>query len=270
MRPMNSRVPARIARLLVWASLGMLLFPAISPGRAGELTFGACLADGAQAARHGDVRGALQSYAAGRTLAGAGVTNLSRLTQAYCDLMRAAPAPETQKVIARQALDCAESAMAAAPGNALAHVCVAIACAKNFPFAGNRAKVVFSRRIQEEATRAIALDPRQDIAYYLLGRWNFGVANLNFIYRGLVRLIYGGLPPASNAEAVKDLRQAVWLNPVRIIHHAELARVYAAIGQTRAARHEWQTCVKLKPLDADDAEAQAEAAHELAGPGSGE
>ena len=86
---------------------------------------------------------------------------------------------------------------------------------------------------------------------------------MNFLYKGLVRIIYGGLPPASNAEAVKDLQRAVALNPARIIHHLELGKVYAALGQKEAARQQLELCARLKPLDPDDEDAQAEAAHEL-------
>jgi tetratricopeptide (TPR) repeat protein len=177
--------------------------------------------------------------------------------------MREAPAPDLQKALAETAFNCAEAALQADPQNATAHVCVAVTLAKMFPYVSNQTKVVYSRQIKAECERAIALDPRQDVAYYLLARWNFGVANMNWLYKGLVRIIYGGLPEASNTEALKDLQQAIALNPARIIHHEELAKVYLALGQKDAARRQLEECARLKPTDPDDEDARADAAREL-------
>jgi tetratricopeptide (TPR) repeat protein len=230
---------------------------------ADDSLFRHCLADGDQSARAGDVTGALRIYLAAEQTSAGNVTNLCVLTKEYCNLMRESSARDLQKTLAETAFKCAQAALRADPQNATAHVCVAVTLAKMFPYVSNQTKVVYSRQIKTECERAIALDPRQDVAYYLLGRWNFGVANMNFLYKGLVRLIYGGLPPASNAEAVKDLQRAVALNPARIIHHRELGRIYAVLGQKDAARQQLELCARLKPLDPDDEEAQAEAVHEL-------
>ncbi len=253
-------------RLKAACCLFLALLSLAAPAQADDSLFRHCLAAGDQAAGAGDVAGALRSYATGEQTCAGNVTNLCILTKAYCNLMREAPAPDVQKTLAATAFKCAQAALQADPRNATAHVCVAVTVAKMFPYVGNQTKVVYSRQIKTECECAIRLDPHQDIAYYLLGRWNYGVANMNFFYKGLVRIIYGGLPAASNAEAIEDLQRAVALNPGRIIHHQELAKVYAALGQKEAARRELEQCVRLKPLDPDDADAQTEAAHELLAP----
>lgn len=226
-----------------------------------DLTF-----QGDLAAKNGNIAAAFKCYSAAEPLAHGNATNLCALTKNFCDLMYSTPSPSLQRTLVQQALTCSQAAVKADPGNATAHICAAICYAKNFPYADNQTKVYYSRSIKSESEAAISLDPRQDIAYYLLGRWNYGVANMNFFYRGLVRIIYGGLPAASNAEAVKDLEHAIALNPIRIIHHAELAKVYAAIGEKKLAHQELAKCAALKPLDRDDAEARAEANRELSAP----
>ena len=233
------------------------------PVAAEESGYGNLIAKGDLAGKNGDVATALNAYAAAEKLEAANSTNLCALTKCFCDLMHATRSPELQEKVATAALECAEAAVKADPRNATAHICVAICYAKNFPYADNRAKVAYSRSIKTESERAIQLDPGQDVAYYLLGRWNYGVANMNLLYRGLVRIVYGGLPSASNAEAIKDLKHAITLNPRRIIHHEQLAEVYTATGDKELARHELLKCAGLKPLDKDDAEAQADAAKEL-------
>jgi len=232
--------------------------------RANEDGFESLVAKGDLAGKKGDLAAALKAYTAAEKLEAANSTNLCALTKCFCDLMHSTSSPELQQELARAGLQCSEAAVRADPRNATSHICVAICYAKNFPYVDNRTKVFYSRSIKAESERAIELDPGQDVAYYLLGRWNYGVANMNLLYRGLVRIIYGGLPSASNAEAIKDLKRAIALNPRRIIHHEQLAKVYLAIGEKELARHELEKCPGLKPLDEDDAEAQAEAAKELA------
>jgi tetratricopeptide (TPR) repeat protein len=186
--------------------------------------------------------------------------DLCALTKRYCDLMHDTDSPELQKTLAEKALTCARRAVQADPKSATAHLCVAVGYVKNFPYADNRTKVEWSKGIKTECETAIALDPKQDVGYYLLGRWNFGVANMNFIYKGLVKIIYGGLPEASDEAAIENFKKAIALNPNRIIHHAELGKVYVATDQNELARAEFKKCANLKPMDRDDADAQREAA----------
>lgn len=247
---------ARWLGLLLLAFLLQLAFHA----HANDAWFGNLVAQGDLAGKKGDFATAVKLYSAAEQLEIGNATNLCALAKCYCDLMHFADSPSLRKILAQEALACSQTAVKADPHSALAHICVAICYAKNFPYADNQTKVYFSRSIKSESEEAIALDPKQDVAYYLLGRWNYGVANMNLFYRGLVRIIYGGLPAASNAEALKDLKQAVALNPNRVIHHAELAKVYLATGQKELARCELEKCARLKPLDVDDAAAQFEAA----------
>ncbi len=233
-------------------------------GLAEPTTFTNFLAQGEAAQQRGDVPGALKFFSAADHLMPTNCADLCRLTKHYCDLMHDASSPETQKTLAEYALAAARRAVQADPQSATAHLCVAVSYAKNFPFVDNSTKVNWSRALKAECETAIALDPKQDVSYYLLGRWHIGVANMNFFIKGLVRVVYGGLPKASNAEAIKNFKQAITLNPSRIIHHFELASVYTTTGETKLARAELEKCQVLKPLDRDDEAAQRDAKTALA------
>jgi len=232
-----------------------------------ELTATNLLAQGEQAEQRGDVVTALKEYTAAESLISTDCPTWCRLTRHYCDLMHDTPSPAQQKDLAGRALAAAVRAEKADPKNATAHLCVAVCFAKNFPYASMETKVEWSREIKTECETAIALDPKQDVGYYLLGRWNYGVANMNFLAKGFVKVIYGGLPKASNEEAVKAFKQAIQLAPRRIINHFELARVYEAIGECRLERAELAVCRDLKASDLDDAEAQGDAIKKLAAMG---
>jgi tetratricopeptide (TPR) repeat protein len=235
--------------------------------RAGEMTFTNLLAQGDLAEQRGDVPAAQKFYCAADDLRPTNCAELCLLTKRYCDLMHDTSSDAVQKTLAERALAAALRAEKADSNNATARLCVAVCYAKNFPYADNETKVEWSRDIKLECETAIKLDPKQDVGYYLLGRWNFGVANMNFLVKGLVELIYGGLPAASNEEAIKDFKKAVELAPGRIIHHFELARVYEATGREKLALAELARCRALKPVDRDDADAQSDAKKLLAARG---
>ncbi|HSY17017.1 MAG TPA: hypothetical protein VK815_01725 [Candidatus Acidoferrales bacterium] len=244
--------------------LGLCLLIAVAGvGRAEELSFTNLIVRGDAAGKRGDVAGALKAYVAADALS-TNCADLCLLTKRYCDLMYDASSPDTQQQLAKQALACAFRAVQADPKNATAHLCVAVCYAKNFPWCDNETKVKWSRAMKMECELAIGLDPKQDVSYYLLGRWYFGTANMGFFSRSVVKVIYGGLPQASNEDAIKNFKQAIALAPDRIIHHRELAKVYEATGDTKLERAELETCARLKPVDRDDADAQREAAVRLA------
>ncbi len=113
--------------------------------------------------------------------------------------------------------------------------------------------------MKAEADRTLELDPMEDFAYHVLGRWNYAIATLNPILKLMAKFVYGGLPEASLEEAVKDYQKAIELAPQRVIHHHELARVYVALGEMDAARKEWETELTLKPEDNEGENDQKEA-----------
>jgi tetratricopeptide (TPR) repeat protein len=226
--------------------------------------FNELLARAAAAGTNGAMTTALDLFSQAEALSVSNAPSLCVLTRQYCDLMYAPGAATWKPELARRALASALQAEQADPNNPTAHLCVAVTYAKNFDSAPLRTKVVYSRLIKQEAERAAALDPKQDVAYYLLGRWHHGVANMDPFSRAIVKIVYGGLPRASNAEAIRCFQTAIALHPERIVHHSGLGQVYADMGQSRLARAEWEKCRDLKPLDHDDEDARNDALLHLA------
>jgi hypothetical protein len=97
----------------------------------------------------------------------------------------------------------------------------------------------------------------------MLGRWNCEVANMSFLLTSFVRIVYGGLPKASNEMAIQCFKKAIELAPKRIIHHLQLARVYEITGQRKPMLDELKACASFAPYDMDDSDAQHIAAKVL-------
>lgn len=161
---------------------------------------------------------------------------LCRIAKQYCDSMADVEAKGEKRALAQKALAYAERAVAADPHNGTAELLVAVSYGRLTKLVDSRTKVAYSKLIKQHAEKALALDPNDDLAYYVLGAWNYELANLNPFLRTMAKWIYGGVPAASNAEAVSCFKKAMALNPRRVANYVELGRTYAAMGKTAEAR----------------------------------
>jgi len=85
-------------------------------------------------------------------------------------------------------------------------------------------------------TAVITLDPNSDLGWYILGRWYLAFADVGTVKRALARVVYGKLPPTKCEEAVRCFKEAIELNPNRLMHYIELGRTYAQMGRDAEAR----------------------------------
>jgi len=188
---------------------------------------------------------------------------LLRVSQQCSDLIAQAWSPAEAIAYARRSLAEAQQAVALAPGNPKAHLALAVAYGRLTDFEDNRTRVEYSRYVKAEADKTLELDPKEDFAYHVLGRWNYAVATLNPVLKLIAKFVYGGMPDASLEEAERDYKKAIELAPQRVIHHHELARVYVALGQMEEARKEWEKELTLKPENTEGETDQKEARAEL-------
>jgi tetratricopeptide (TPR) repeat protein len=240
------------------------LVSAASSGRAGGNSFTNSLTQAAVAEKRGDVPAALRIYGKTERAESTNSASLCVLARKYCDLMYLTNSTAIQKNLAQSALACSMEAVKADSNSALAHACLAVCYAKCSLFADVKTELYYSRQLKLEAEKTIALDPKQDIGYYLLGRWNYGVANIGLVSRAFVKVGYGGLPEASNAEAIANFKKAIELAPDRTIHHAGLAMVYEATGDRQLEIAELKKCRDLKPTGLEDEDGQRDAIKKLA------
>ncbi|NQT25159.1 hypothetical protein HQ585_07385 [candidate division KSB1 bacterium] len=119
-------------------------------------------------------------------------------------------------------------------------------------FLGGKKKINMSKQIKVEVDRAITLNPEADLAYHVLGRWHQNLANLSWMLRAAAKVIYGGVPPGSNEEAVDAFKKAIAIDPLHIEHHLELGRTYKMMGKKDLAVIPLETVLKLPNTDEDD------------------
>jgi Tfp pilus assembly protein PilF len=206
--------------------------------------------------KKGETDAALKAYLEADKFAPDNAEILCSLAKQYCDSMHLDKDRAHAKDCARKALACALRSVQADPKSPKSHVCVAVCLAKNFPYSDNQTRVDYSRQIKAEAEKAIALDPKFDLSYHMLGRWHCEVANMNLFMRAMVKIAYGGLPKASHELAIQNFKKAIELSPDRIIHHLQLAKMYHLTGKENLMTDELKQCGVLSPMDLDDQDAQ--------------
>ncbi len=212
--------------------------------------------DAEQSQHH--TRAALALFEQAEKLDPANPALLLRISRAYSDLVEETKPPEDARDAGRS-LDYAKRGLSLDPGGAKAHLAVAVAYGKLTDFVGNKTKLEYSKVIKSEAEKSLAIDAGDDFAWYLLGRWNYGVANVNGLLKALSTVVYGGLPPASNEEAVRCFKKAIEIAPQRLVHHSALARAYTSMGNRELAAKEWRTVLSLPATTSEEETDKAEA-----------
>lgn len=188
---------------------------------------------------------------------------LWRIARQYALLMNDLRSEEQQQESGEKALEYSKRAVALNPGHAKSMLSVAICYGRLVRFVPARTKVEYSRLVKEYAEKALQLDPTDSYAYHVLGAWNFELAQMGALTRTFVKMVYGGVPQASNEEAEKLFRKAVELAPQRVSHRVELGRTYAALGRKEEARDELRRALSLPNREKDDAESKQRASKTL-------
>jgi len=147
----------------------------------------------------------------------------------------------------------AEKSVENNPEGAKGHLRFSIAIGRVALDAGAKERVRLSKEVKKEVDLAIKLDPNDDIAYHVLGRWHRKLANLSWIERGFANMFLGGIPEeASDENAVAAFKKAIEINPGFINHHLELGITYEMMDMEEEARSEYQKCINMPKSSADD------------------
>jgi len=201
--------------------------------------------------------GALAVYLEADKLQPGDAEILRRIAKQYAQQM--ADAGTEVHELGDKALDYAKRAVKADPGNAQAHLSLAIVYGKVSCLKPAKQRMQDSKLIRDEAQRAVDLDPRNDLAWHVLGRWNYEVANLSAPVKFFAETLYGKLPDASNEKALECLEKAVALNPDRLLNQAELGRALAAAGRKDEARAVLEKALRMPSREKDDDETKERA-----------
>lgn len=146
----------------------------------------------------------------------------------------------------------AETSLKVDPKNSEANCVMAIALGRSSLSKSGKEKIINAKEIKKYVDAAIANDPKNFKAWHVLGRWQYEISNLNGLERGLVKLLYGGLPPATLKQSIYAFEKARTLRPEFILNYYEMAKAYKDNGNKAKAIAYLQLMLTLPNQTEDD------------------
>ncbi len=130
----------------------------------------------------------------------------------------------------------ADAALKVAPTSAEANYVKSVALGRVALISGSKEKVAASRNIKKYAEKAIKYKPKHAGAWHVLGRWNYGVATLNFAEKAAANSLFGGLPDGDISTAISCYKKSMTYDPSYIRNYLELGKAYIEDGKTSEAK----------------------------------
>lgn len=206
-----------------------------------------------------DNQKALQSYEAALALEPNNYEALWRISRAHVDIgehFAAATDQEKAKQLQtyEKSLEFANKAIAANAKGAMGYTRRAIANGRIALFKGVWESLDLVKQTKADCEKAIALDPKEPAAYYVLGRTNMKVSEKPKIVRWPL-----GLGWANLDDAVKNFEKAIALRPDFIMYRLDCARAYVEQDEYSKARAHLTAIGTLSTMDEDDGQFRKEA-----------
>lgn len=187
---------------------------------------------------------------------------LWRLSRSYVDIGEHLPSntdAEKQKQLElyQKALDYAEKAVLAKPTASEGYVRRAIANGRVALFKGVWSAIDYVKQVKADCEKAIAINPNDAVAYYVLGRTHAKLCEKPKIVRWPL-----GLAWANMEEAIKNYEKALSLRGNFIMYRLDAARAYIEEGEKTKAK-EYLIAISAYPKQDEDDDQYRKEAKEL-------
>jgi len=116
----------------------------------------------------------------------------------------------------------------------------------------NKKVVAYVKEIKDYADKALSIDPNHARANYVLGKWHYEMVNLNWVKKAAVKVLFGGLPEATMANAYKYMEKCRQLDKYFVLNYLDLAKAYKYDDKPAKAIEVLNQLVKLPNRTADD------------------
>jgi FimV-like protein len=181
---------------------------------------------------------ALSEYDAAIALDSANAEALGKAARAAIDVGESEQNRARRDSLYRVGERYAREAIAANPKEAEYHFALARALGRAALTVGVRDRVKYAKEIRAEAMTALEIDPNHPGALHVMGVWNAEVKRLNGVQRFFAQNLLGGgiLGSANWKDAVSYMERAVAVDPTRLTHKLDLAKIYIDVKETGKAR----------------------------------
>ncbi|KAB2879652.1 hypothetical protein F9K33_08215 [bacterium] len=120
-------------------------------------------------------------------------------------------------------------------------------------FEGSRRKVELCREIKSELDLAVKLNPKDDVAYTIMGSFYRALGGISWVEHQLANLLLGGLPDGGYKDGEAAFKNAIQISPNVLRHHFELGMLYYESGRKEEAKKELKIANSMPIQLASDA-----------------
>ncbi|XP_022070917.2 regulator of microtubule dynamics protein 3 [Acanthochromis polyacanthus] len=179
---------------------------------------------------------------------------LWRLARAYNDMYESTEDKQEKKTFAQQGREEAELALNKNGLNAECHKWFAVLTGLTSQYESMHGKLKSSHILKEHLDRAIALRDDDPMCFYLLGRWCYEVATLDWLEKKAAAALYQSPPASTLHDALENFLKAEELSPgfsrtVRLY----IAKCHKELGNISEATN-WAELALKMPTNTDNDE----------------
>lgn len=202
---------------------------------------------------------ALDKYKQVLTTAPANLNALVRSSE-LCAEIGAAQADKNAKIsYYNLAKNYADKAISADSNSADAYYVRAVAAGKLSEVETENKKLVAELKdIKTYADKALLKNPGHGKANYVLGKWNFNMLTMPWTKKAAMKVLFGGMPPATIENAYKYMEKCRKLEPYFVPDFLDLAKAYKYDHKPAQAAEVLNQLVKLPVRRSADAALKAE------------
>ncbi len=224
----------------------------------------ALIAKGDAAYKKFDNKGALEYYSAALETEPKNYEAAWKSARAYVDVGEKLSDTKERRSYYGKGYEYAQKAVANNPNGSKGHLFLSIAIGRVALDAGAKERVKLSKEVKSEVDKALSIDPQDDVAWHVLGRWHRRLSSLSWIEKNFAKMFLGGVSKEASMEfAVDCFKKSIQLNPSHINHHLELAITYEEMGKKDLAVAAYNKVLELPIKDADDEGHKKEAEERL-------
>lgn len=208
-----------------------------------------------------DAAGALQRYLAAIAAAPSAVEPLARAAHVETELAEFDTGDAHARTLLADAERHARAAVASAPNDPRAHFVLAEALGRIALRTPVLRRLPYATEVHDQAQRCLDLAAKDAACLHVLGSWAAEYMRLDAYTREMADAMSGGklFTGATWAAAEEKLAAAVGIEPDRVIHRYDLARVYRDEGKRDSAYAEFTAAARAPAREYNDARYQAAA-----------
>ncbi|XP_055989447.1 regulator of microtubule dynamics protein 3 [Sorex fumeus] len=178
---------------------------------------------------------------------------LWRLARAYSDMCELSEDVDEKKSYAQNGKEAAEAALEKEDKNAACHQWYAVLCGQLAEHEGMQKRIQSGFSFKEHVDKAIALQPENPMAHFLLGRWCYQVSHLSWLEKKTATALFESPLSATVQDALQSFLKAEELQPgFSKAGRIYISKCYKELGKNTEARQWMKQALELPNITNED------------------